>query len=67
VLQDATRKIGKAVAIFHTCAVLTEKECKELLKENKRMQAAKARKQKRVPNKGLQTVGEVLDSLAQQD
>jgi hypothetical protein len=44
VLQDAARKIGKAAAIFHTCAVLAEKEYEELLEENKKMQAAKARK-----------------------
>jgi hypothetical protein len=52
--------------IFHARAILAEKESQELIEETKRMQEAASRKRKRVPGKGPQLVGAVLESLEQQ-
>jgi hypothetical protein len=65
-LQNAVEKIGKAVIVFHARAVPAEKECQELVEETKKMQEAGSRKRKKVPGKGPQLVGEVLDFLKQQ-
>jgi len=52
--------------IFHARAVLAEKESQELIEETKQMQEAASRKRKKVPSKGPQLVGTVLESLEQQ-
>ena len=65
VLQDAMKKLGRAATLFHARALLAEKECKELFEENRKMQAAASRKRKRVPNNGIMSIGEVLESLEQ--
>jgi hypothetical protein len=52
--------------IFHARAVLAEKESLELIEETKRIQEAVSRKRKKVPSKGPQLVGAVLESLEQQ-
>jgi hypothetical protein len=64
--QEATKKIGKAAMIFHARAILAEKESQELIEETKIMQEVASRKRKRVPGKGPQLVGAVLESLEQQ-
>ena len=63
--REATKKIGKAVMVFHARALLAEKESKELLEETKKMQEAASRKRKRVPGSGPQLIGAVLESLEQ--
>ncbi|KAI9761880.1 MAG: hypothetical protein M1840_001533 [Geoglossum simile] len=66
VAQKVTKKIGKAAMIFHARAVLAEKESQELIEETKKIQEAASRKRKKVPGKGPQLVGAVLESVEQQ-
>jgi DDE superfamily endonuclease len=65
--REATAKIGKAAGIFYARTILAEKEAEELIEETKKIQEAASRKRKKVPKKGPQLIGDVLDSLAQQN